>query len=81
MTIEQFLQAFILITGIAGQLLVAHQNRKGFYWFIACNIAAIIVSIIANLYGMALLYTFYIATCFYSIAQWKKLDGKQLAIN
>ena len=79
MTIEQILQAFILVTGIAGQLLVAHQNRKGFYWFIACNIGMIIVSLITELYRMAALYLFYIATCFYSIYKWKKYD-KQAAV-
>lgn len=73
MTIIQTLQAFVLITGIAGQILVAHQNRKGFYWFISCNTGAIIVSIWAHLYGMAALYVFYMGMCFYSIDRWKKI--------
>ena len=76
MTIDQALQAFILITGIAGQTFVAHQNRQGFYWFIACNIGTIIVSIWTHLYGMATLYVFYIGMCIYSIQKWKKLNSK-----
>lgn len=76
MTIDQILQAFILITGIVGQILVAHQNRKGFYWFIACNIAAILVSVWSHLYGMALLYLFYAGMSIYSIEKWKTISTK-----
>ncbi len=80
MTIDLALQAFILITGIAGQTLVAHQNRKGFYWFIACNIGAIIVSISTHLYGMALLYLFYTGMSMYSIEKWKQIGIKEAAV-
>ena len=73
-SLDQFLQGFILVTGIAGQILVAHRNLKGFYWWLACNVAALIVSVWSHLYGMAALYVFYSFMCFYSIWKWQKLD-------
>ncbi len=73
MSIENFFQVLILLTGIVGQLLVAHQNRKGFYWFIACNIVSIIVAVSTSLYGMAILYVFYTVMCLYSIHKWNQI--------
>jgi len=72
--LEHILQGFILVTGIAGQILVAHRNHNGFYWWLTCNAAAFSVSIWNELYGMAGLYIFYSFMCFYSIWKWKKLD-------
>ena len=74
-SLDQFLQGFILVTGVAGQVLVAHRNLKGFYWWLACNIAALMVSVWSHLYGMAVLYVFYSIMCFYSIWKWQKLDA------
>lgn len=65
-------QAFILVTGIAGQILVAHKNTLGFWSWIACNIAMIAVSISQGMHGMTALYGFYTAMCFYSIWKWNK---------
>ena len=78
MSLDQFLQGFILVTGIAGQVLVAHRNLKGFYWWLACNVAALMVSVWSHLYGMATLYVFYSVMCFYSIWKWQKLDEIKL---
>ncbi|MGZ8271979.1 MAG: nicotinamide mononucleotide transporter [Methylophilus sp.] len=72
---DQILQGFILITGIAGQMLVAHRNLNGFYWWIACNVAALTVSVWNHLFGMAALYIFYSIMSIYSIWKWKKLDN------
>lgn len=75
MGMQEILQGFILITGIAGQCLVAHRNTKGFYFWLACNAAAFAASVANQLYGMAALYVFYSFMCFYSINTWKKLDA------
>lgn len=81
MTIDNFFQVLILLTGIVGQLLVAHQNRKGFYWFIACNIVSIIVAVATNLFGMALLYVFYTVMCVYSLYKWKQIAVKTVPVS
>lgn len=65
-------QGFILITGIAGQLYVAHMNLRGFYFWLAGNVVLIAVSVHFEAYGMALLYGFYSVMALYSIQQWKK---------
>lgn len=67
-----FLQTIIFVTGVAGQLLVAHKNTAGFWMWIICNIALISVSAKQGLSGMVALYVFYTAMCFYSIWQWGK---------
>jgi len=79
-SLDHFLQGFILVTGIAGQILVAHRNLKGFYWWLACNVAALTVSVWSHLYGMAALYVFYSFMCFYSIWKWQKLDTMRTEI-
>lgn len=73
---DHILQGFIFFTGIVGQILVAHRNLKGFYWWITCNIALLFVSVLNHMYGMAALYIFYTFMSFYSIWKWKKLDNK-----
>ena len=74
MHLDQFLQGFILITGIVGQILVAHRNLNGFYWWLACNVATVSVSAWNHLYGMTTLYVFFSIMSFYSIWKWQKLD-------
>jgi nicotinamide riboside transporter PnuC len=69
--IDALTQGFILVTGVAGQLLVAHKNALGFWTWIASNIVLISVSMKQELPGMAALYVFYTAMCFYSIWRWK----------
>lgn len=80
MPLEHLLQGFILFTGVAGQLLVAHRNFKGFYWWLACNVATLVVSVCNHLYGMAALSVFYSVMCFYSIWKWQLLDNKDIKV-
>lgn len=68
---NSWLQGFILITGIAGQLFVAHRKVAGFYWWIACNLAIILGSYSSQSWGMVGLYLFYTAMCVYSIRKWR----------
>lgn len=70
--IDAITQGFILATGVAGQVFVAHKNPVGFWIWIASNIVLIATSIKQGLPGMAALYVFYTAMCFYSIWKWKK---------
>jgi nicotinamide riboside transporter PnuC len=70
--IDVLTQGFILVSGVAGQLLVAHKNTLGFWVWIASNIVLISVSMKQELPGMAALYVFYTAMCFYSIWRWNK---------
>lgn len=72
---EIFMQAAILITGIAGQLFVAKRSHRGFYWWLLSNALLIIVSIHEGMYGMVLLYSFYSFMCLYSIRKWRSLDA------
>jgi hypothetical protein len=70
------MQVFILATGILGQLFVSHMNRSGFYFWTACNVAMVVVSLYLHSFGMAWLYVFYGFMCFYSMHQWGKRQNK-----
>lgn len=74
--IDALTQGFILVTGVGGQLLVAHKNALGFWTWIASNIVLIYVSMKQGLPGMAALYVFYTAMCFYSIWRWRKSEAR-----
>jgi len=76
MELNTILQGVILCTGVIGQLLVAHRNLFGFYWWMVCNFATIAASLKAELYGVAALSVFYTIMCFYSIFKWRQLDKK-----
>jgi hypothetical protein len=52
-------QAFICITGLAGHLLIAKQDRRGYWFWILGNIAIIKLSLIDGHYGMAGLFLMY----------------------
>lgn len=69
------LQAFILVSGLAGQYLVAHRNTAGFWVWIASNGALIWVSVEKALIGMVLLYFIYTFMCLYSIRKWKQVPA------
>ncbi len=77
---DAFTQTFLLVTGIAGQLLVAHKNSLGFWSWIASNIVLIGISLDQRMFGMAALYIFYTVMCFYSIWKWNK-DARLAAQN
>lgn len=65
-------QGFILSTGVIGQFYVSHMNYRGFYFWLASNIALVCISVYFGSYGMAALYTFFFVMCLYSIIQWKR---------
>lgn len=73
--IDAITQGFILVTGVVGQVFVAHKKPAGFWIWIASNIVLIATSVKQGLPGMAALYVFYTAMCFYSIWKWKKDDS------
>lgn len=70
--LEAATQGFILVTGVAGQVLIAHKNTLGFWAWVLCNIPLIYISIKGGMHGMAALYVFYTVMCFYSIWKWKR---------
>lgn len=73
--IDALTQGFILVTGVGGQILVAHKNALGFWVWIASNFVLVSVSLKQELPGMAALYVFYTAMCFYSIWRWRKIEA------
>ena len=74
-SLDMFLQMFVLITGIAGQIMVAYMRREGFYFWLASNAALIYISINNGMFGMAGLYIFYSYMCFFSLNKWRALSN------
>lgn len=66
------IQAFIILTGIVGQIYIALQKVKGFYFWIASNVALIYVSFVQHSWGQFGLYWFFLIMCFVSIHKWKR---------
>lgn len=72
------IQGFILLSGVIGQLYVSHMNARGFYWWIASNVALVAVSLHFSSWGSAALYTYFTVMAVYSIYKWKKLQGPKV---
>jgi len=70
-------QGFILATGIIGNLYVSHMNLKGFYWWLASNVALVAVSVYAQLWGMVALYMYFGTMSVYSIFRWKQIRSTE----
>lgn len=70
-------QMLILVTGVAGQLFVAHRRVAGFYFWIITNLALIVTSLETKSWGMLVLYVFYTGMCVYSIRKWKGGGGDE----
>lgn len=64
------LTALSIVTGIAGQLLVANRNPKGFYAWIGTNFALAGVAWLSDTPALIALYVFQTGACFYSIKKW-----------
>lgn len=71
---ENMLQGFILVTGMIGQILIAHQRREAFHVWLLSNAALLWVSMSNQLWGMVALYLIFSAMCLYSIRKWKQKE-------
>lgn len=69
--IEQLFQAFVVITGILGQVLIIRKNIAGFVVWIISNVALVWGSFEKGYVGMGFLYIFYTFMCFYGIKEWR----------
>jgi nicotinamide riboside transporter PnuC len=65
-----WMQLFIVVTGLAGQVLVAQKSTLGFMCWIAGNLALIKLFAEQSLYWMVGLYFIYTLISFYSIYAW-----------
>lgn len=71
-------QGFIVCTGVVGQIFVAHMNVRGFYFWLASNIALIVVAVAEHTYLVAGLYVYFSAMAVYSIRQWNSKRTQSL---
>lgn len=67
-------QTFICITGLAGHLLIARQDRRGYWFWIAGNLAIIKLSLGDGHYGMVGLFVIYTFISLNALRSWKKKD-------
>ena len=70
------MQAVAIITGVCGHLLIANQNVKGYFLWIAGNFATIFLSYEKQLYGMVFLFCLYTLLSIWAIVQWTKKSDK-----
>jgi nicotinamide riboside transporter PnuC len=65
-----WMQLFIVVTGLTGQILVARKSPVGFMCWIAGNMALIKLFAEQSLYWMVGLYFIYTLICFYGLYTW-----------
>lgn len=66
-----WMQFFIVVTGLAGQILVAKRNPAGFFCWIAGNMAMMVMFAEQSLYAMVGLYCIYTLISMYGIFEWR----------
>lgn len=64
------LQTVGLVTGLAGQWLVAKRKRSAFVVWGVSNIAIIWVQVATETYLLALMFSAYLVLCVYAFFQW-----------
>jgi nicotinamide riboside transporter PnuC len=67
-------QAFICITGLIGHLLIARQDKRGYWFWLLGNIAIIKISLIDGRYGMAVLFLVYTFISLQALRMWAKKE-------
>lgn len=67
-------QTFICITGLAGHLLISRQDRRGYWFWIAGNLAIIKLSLGDGHYGMVGLFVVYTLISLNALRVWKKKE-------
>lgn len=65
-------QLFICITGLVGHLLIARQDKRGYWFWIVGNFAIIKLSLADGRYGMAGLFLVYTFISLHALRSWTK---------
>ncbi len=63
-------QLFICITGLAGHLLIARQDRRGYWFWSSGNAAIIRLSVVDGHFGMAGLFVVYTVISLKALRDW-----------
>lgn len=70
-------QTFICITGLAGHLFIAEQDRRGYWFWIAGNLAIIKLSLGDGHYGMVGLFVVYTLISLNALRVWKNKEEEE----
>lgn len=65
-----WIEVFICATGLAGHVLIARQDKRGYWFWIAGNIAIIKLSIADTHFGMAGLFLTYTVISLHALRTW-----------
>lgn len=75
MTLYSLLSWSLVALSIAGTVLNARKDTRGFYLWGAANVGWIAVDLKAGLYPQAALFGIYLGLCVYGLYKWRKGDG------
>jgi nicotinamide riboside transporter PnuC len=70
---------FLVITSLAGNLLVVKKNVIGLWVWLISNVGWIIYDISIGAYSQAFLFVAYSFICVWGIIDWSKADAKNSA--
>lgn len=71
--IMDWTQFFICVTGVSGHILIARQDRRGYWFWIVGNLLIIKMSFEDSRFGMVGLFMFYTLVSLWALHSWKKV--------
>ena len=69
---ETILEWIGFVLSVFGGVLVAYKQRTGFMVWIISNVILITFSILTNLWGLMLMYLFFLGTAILGWVKWKE---------
>ncbi len=67
---------FFVTMSVVGQHFISQRNPRGFAYWIAGNVAALIMFVALGRWMTVLLYCYFLWMCFKGLATWRKLDAR-----
>jgi len=71
---EEALEAFFVAMSVIGQHHIAKRQVKGFYFWIAGNLAALVLFVSIGRWVTAVLYVYFLVMSLRGVRLWKALD-------
>ncbi len=75
MTWVDVMEFFFVTMSMVGQHYISQRNPRGFGFWIAGNVAALVMFVALGRWMTTLLYVYFLYMCFKGLVTWRKLDA------
>lgn len=69
-------EMYFVLMSVIGQHFISHRQRKGFYFWLAGNVVAVVIWTMSQRYPTALLYCYFTYKCLTGVRNWGELDAR-----